>query len=160
MFWCRRKNRRQASRQLAEDSTPLRMNANFGRRADLSALRKLSMQIKPAYTTGEAARICNRSQTTIIRLFDTGVIKGYYVPNSKFRRIPHDELERFLVDHAFPNPFAKQEQRRPAGASATGGNGKATKSALAEANQGFSDSIGGLISPPVVMIRLQGRGRK
>lgn len=65
------------------------------------------MPLKPAYTTGEAARICHLNQTTIIRLFDAGVLKGYYVPESRARRIPHDELVKFLVDHALPNPFSR-----------------------------------------------------
>ncbi|MCE9608218.1 MAG: helix-turn-helix domain-containing protein [Planctomycetia bacterium] len=65
------------------------------------------MRIKSAYTTGEAAHICNLSQTTIIRLFDSGALKGYRVPGSRFRRIPHEELERFLIDHALPNTLAQ-----------------------------------------------------
>lgn len=65
------------------------------------------MRIKSAYTTGEAAHICNLSQTTIIRLFDSGVLKGYRVPGSRFRRIPHEDLERFLVEHSLPNTLAQ-----------------------------------------------------
>jgi excisionase family DNA binding protein len=65
------------------------------------------MRIKSAYTTGEAAHICNLSQTTIIRLFDSGVLKGYRVPGSRFRRIPHEDLERFLTEHALPNTLAQ-----------------------------------------------------
>ena len=64
------------------------------------------MQIKSAYTTGEAARICNLSQTTIIRLFDAGTLKGYRVPGSRFRRITHEELQRFLIEHSLPNTLA------------------------------------------------------
>jgi len=64
------------------------------------------MRLKLAYTTGEAARICNLSQTTIIRLFDFGMIVGFRVPGSGFRRIPHAELDRFLTEHALPNPLA------------------------------------------------------
>ena len=64
------------------------------------------MRLKSAYTTGEAARICNLRQTTIIRFFDTGVIAGFRVPVSRFRRIPHAELDRFLTEHGLPNPLA------------------------------------------------------
>ena len=64
------------------------------------------MRLKSAYTTGEAARICNLSQTTIIRFFDTGVIAGFRVPGSRFRRIPHAELDRFLTEHGLPNSLA------------------------------------------------------
>lgn len=66
----------------------------------------MPMRLKSAYTTGEAARICQLSQTTIIRLFDSGMIVGFRVPGSGFRRIPHAELDRFLTEHALPNPLA------------------------------------------------------
>jgi len=64
------------------------------------------MRLKSAYTTGEAARICNLNQTTIIRFVDIGVIAGFRVPGSRFRRIPHTELDRFLTEHGLPNPLA------------------------------------------------------
>jgi excisionase family DNA binding protein len=73
------------------------------------------MKTKSAYTTGEAARICNLSQTTIIRLFDAGTLKGYRVPGSRFRRITHEELERFLVEHALPNTLAVNAPHDPHG---------------------------------------------
>ena len=72
------------------------------------------MRIKPAYTTGEAAHICNLSQTTIIRLFDSGMLRGYRVPGSRFRRISHEALERFLIDHALPNTLAQASEPNPA----------------------------------------------
>jgi len=77
------------------------------------------MRIKSAYTTGEAAHICNLSQTTIIRLFDSGVLKGYRVPGSRFRRIPHEDLERFLTEHALPNTLAQPTAGEPATDGAT-----------------------------------------
>jgi len=73
------------------------------------------MQIKSAYTTGEAARICNLSQTTIIRLFDAGTLKGYRVPGSRFRRITHEELQRFLIEHSLPNTLAADAPLDPHG---------------------------------------------
>lgn len=63
------------------------------------------MKLKSAYTTGEVAQICSLSQTSIIRLFDSGVISGYRVPTSRFRRVPHEELMRFIRDHGLPNPL-------------------------------------------------------
>ena len=51
---------------------------------------------KPVFTTGEAAKICNVSQQTIIRCFDSGRLQGFKVPGSRFRRIPRDELIRFM----------------------------------------------------------------
>ena len=51
---------------------------------------------KQVYTTGEAAKICKVSQQTIIRCFDNGRLQGFKVPGSRFRRIPHAELLRFM----------------------------------------------------------------
>ncbi len=51
---------------------------------------------KQVFTTGEAAKICNVSQQTIIRCFDSGRLQGFKVPGSKFRRIPRHELVRFM----------------------------------------------------------------
>ena len=60
------------------------------------------MQRKAVYTTGEAAGICKLSQQTIIRCFDNGQVDGFRVPGSKFRRIPHDALVKFMTDHKIP----------------------------------------------------------
>ena len=51
---------------------------------------------KQVFTTGEAAKICNVSQQTIIRCFDSGRLHGFKVPGSRFRRIPRAELVRFM----------------------------------------------------------------
>lgn len=60
------------------------------------------MKNKAVYTTGEAAEICNLSQQTIIRCFDNEQLKGFRVPGSKFRRIPHDALLQFMKDNGIP----------------------------------------------------------
>ncbi len=60
------------------------------------------MRRKAVYTTGEAASICNLSQQTIIRCFDNGQLEGFRVPGSKFRRIPHDFLVRFMKENSIP----------------------------------------------------------
>ena len=57
---------------------------------------------KPVYTTGEVAEICNLSQQTIIRCFDSGQLEGFRVPGSKFRRIPRDKLIKFMKDNNIP----------------------------------------------------------
>jgi len=51
---------------------------------------------KQVFTTGEAAKICNVSQQTIIRCFDSGRLQGFKIPGSRFRRIPRSELIRFM----------------------------------------------------------------
>ncbi|RMH12656.1 MAG: response regulator [Planctomycetota bacterium] len=57
---------------------------------------------KKVFTTGEAAQICKVSQQTIIRCFDSGRLTGFRVPGSKFRRIPRDELIRFMKANGIP----------------------------------------------------------
>lgn len=57
---------------------------------------------KLVFTTGEAAEICKVSQQTIIRCFDAGRLKGFRVPGSRFRRIPRDELIRFMKSNEIP----------------------------------------------------------
>jgi two-component system, OmpR family, response regulator len=62
----------------------------------------MRLEQKAVYTTGEAAGICKLSQQTIIRCFDSGQLKGFRVPGSKFRRIPHDSLLEFMKDNSIP----------------------------------------------------------
>src|SRR5690606_13730789 len=57
---------------------------------------------KKVFTTGEAAEICKVSQQTIIRCFDSGRLQGFRVPGSRFRRIPRDELLRFMRENEIP----------------------------------------------------------
>jgi len=58
--------------------------------------------MKDLFTTGEAAEICRVSQQTIIRCFDSGRLKGFRVPGSKFRRIPRASLIKFMRDNSIP----------------------------------------------------------
>ena len=58
--------------------------------------------MKTVFTTGEAAEICKVSQQTIIRCFDSGQLKGFRVPGSRFRRIPRDALLQFMKDNGIP----------------------------------------------------------
>ena len=58
--------------------------------------------MKSVYTTGEVAEICNISQQTVIRCFDSGRLKGFRVPGSKFRRIPRENLIHFMKDNGIP----------------------------------------------------------
>jgi excisionase family DNA binding protein len=58
--------------------------------------------MKTVFTTGEAAEICKVSQQTIIRCFDSGRLKGFRVPGSRFRRIPRDALVQFMKENGIP----------------------------------------------------------
>ncbi|HOI55209.1 MAG TPA: response regulator [Phycisphaerae bacterium] len=58
--------------------------------------------VKDVYTTGEVARVCRVSPRTVSKWFDTGQLKGYRIPGSKDRRIPRDQLLRFMRTHGMP----------------------------------------------------------
>ena len=58
--------------------------------------------MKDLFTTGEAAEICKVSQQTIIRCFDSGRLKGFRIPGSRFRRIPRDSLIKFMKENDIP----------------------------------------------------------
>ncbi|MGD1917175.1 MAG: response regulator [Phycisphaerales bacterium] len=67
---------------------------------------------KKVFTTGEAASVCRVSQQTIIRCFDNGRLHGFRVPGSKFRRIPRDELLRFMRVNGIPTDALEGSRRR------------------------------------------------
>ncbi len=53
-------------------------------------------------TTGDVAKICNVAPRTVSKWFDSGQLKGYRIPGSKDRRIPVNELVRFMKVHNMP----------------------------------------------------------
>ena len=59
-------------------------------------------KMKNLFTTGEAAGVCNVSQQTIIRCFDSGRLDGFRIPGSKFRRIPRESLIKFMRENSIP----------------------------------------------------------
>ena len=58
--------------------------------------------MKDLFTTGEAAEVCKVSQQTIIRCFDAGRLEGFRIPGSKFRRIPRQNLVKFMKENNIP----------------------------------------------------------
>ena len=68
--------------------------------------------MKTVFTTGEAAKICKVSQQTIIRCFDSGQLRGFRVPGSRFRRIPREALFRFMKDNSIPTDALESGRRR------------------------------------------------
>ena len=70
------------------------------------------LRAKKIFTTGEAAQLCKVSQQTIIRCFDAGRLQGFRVPGSKFRRIPRDELIRFMRENNIPTDALENSARR------------------------------------------------
>jgi excisionase family DNA binding protein len=57
---------------------------------------------KSVLTTGDVARICNVAPRTVSKWFDSGQLKGYRIPGSKDRRIPLNELIRFMKANNMP----------------------------------------------------------
>ncbi|MDR1291347.1 MAG: response regulator [Planctomycetaceae bacterium] len=70
------------------------------------------MSVKTVFTTGEAARICKVSQQTIIRCFDSGQLRGFRVPGSRFRRIPREQLFSFMRDNGIPTDALESGKRK------------------------------------------------
>ncbi len=68
--------------------------------------------VKNVYTTGEVAQICKVSQQTVIRCFDSGRLKGFRVPGSKFRRIPRDCLIQFMKENGIPLDSLESGKKR------------------------------------------------
>lgn len=67
---------------------------------------------KSVFTTGEAAKICKVSQQTIIRCFDSGQLKGFRVPGSRFRRIPREQLFSFMKDNGIPTDALESGKKK------------------------------------------------
>ena len=67
---------------------------------------------KEVFTTGEVATICKVSQQTVIRCFDSGRLKGFRVPGSRFRRIPRDSLIAFMRNNGIPPDQLDSGKRR------------------------------------------------
>ena len=59
-------------------------------------------EVKNVLTTGEVAKICNVAPRTVSKWFDSGHLRGYRIPGSKDRRIPLDQLVRFMRSHNIP----------------------------------------------------------
>jgi excisionase family DNA binding protein len=81
-------------------------------RFDHRLRREVVPAMKTVFTTGEAAKICKVSQQTIIRCFDSGQLKGFRVPGSRFRRIPRDQLYAFMRDNGIPTDALDSGKRK------------------------------------------------
>jgi excisionase family DNA binding protein len=57
---------------------------------------------KEVLTTGQVAKICKVAPRTVSKWFDTGQLRGYRIPGSKDRRIPLQQLIRFMKAHGLP----------------------------------------------------------
>ncbi|HNQ23223.1 MAG TPA: helix-turn-helix domain-containing protein [Phycisphaerae bacterium] len=57
---------------------------------------------KNVLTTGQVAKICNVAPRTVSKWFDSGQLPGYRIPGSRDRRIPLDQLVRFMRANGIP----------------------------------------------------------
>jgi len=55
-------------------------------------------------TTGECAKFCQVAGRTIHKWMDSGLLKGFRVPGSTHRRVPHENLVLFMKEHGLPIP--------------------------------------------------------
>jgi two-component system, OmpR family, response regulator RpaA len=64
---------------------------------------------KKVFTTGQVAKICQVAPRTVSKWFDSGKLKGYRIPGSQDRRIPREQLIRFLKDNGMPLGSLEEE---------------------------------------------------
>jgi two-component system, OmpR family, response regulator RpaA len=68
------------------------------------------MAIKKVFTTGQVAKICKVAPRTVSKWFDSGRLKGYRIPGSQDRRIPREQLVRFLKEYGMPLGDLEEEE--------------------------------------------------
>jgi len=72
------------------------------RRLLTGEMQMSATKVKDVLTTGEVAKICNVAPRTVSKWFDSGALHGYRIPGSKDRRIPLNQLIRFMKQHGMP----------------------------------------------------------
>ena len=65
--------------------------------------------MKKVFTTGQVAKICKVAPRTVSKWFDSGRLRGYRIPGSQDRRIPRDQLIRFLKENNMPLGALEEE---------------------------------------------------
>ena len=98
-----------AGRSPAKKASPRGAKKAKGGRKSRS---RTDLSMKTVFTTGEAAKICKVSQQTIIRCFDSGQLKGFRVPGSRFRRIPREVLYKFMRENGIPTDALESGKRK------------------------------------------------
>lgn len=57
---------------------------------------------KKVFSTGQVSKICKVAPRTVSKWFDSGRLRGYRIPGSLDRRIPRENLIRFLKEYGMP----------------------------------------------------------
>src|SRR5262249_17789389 len=68
------------------------------------------LAMKKVFTTGQVAKICKVAPRTGSKWFDSGGLKGYRIPGSQDRRMPREQLIRFLKEHGMPLGELEEEE--------------------------------------------------
>jgi len=53
-------------------------------------------------SSGEVAKVCHVAPRTAQKWIDAGLLKGYRIPGSRDRRVPVEEMIRFMKQHGMP----------------------------------------------------------
>jgi len=53
-------------------------------------------------SSGEVAKVCHVAPRTAQKWIDAGLLKGYRIPGSRDRRVPVEEMIRFMKHHGMP----------------------------------------------------------
>lgn len=56
------------------------------------------------FTIGQVAQICKVAPRTASKWFDSGRLKGYRIPGSQDRRVPQENLIKFMKENQIPIP--------------------------------------------------------
>lgn len=63
-------------------------------------------------STGEVAKITQSSVQSVIRWIDTGMLKAWRVPGSRFRRVEEGNLRAFMARHNIPLEYLEATSKR------------------------------------------------
>jgi excisionase family DNA binding protein len=64
------------------------------------------------FTSGEVAEVCGVSADTVSRWFDLGQIEGYRLGPGGDRRIPYENLRKFMLSHGIPLDRLEEDEHR------------------------------------------------
>lgn len=57
---------------------------------------------REVFTPGAIARICRVSPPQVCKWIDSGLLRGYYLPMSRDRRVLRSKLLEFMAEHGLP----------------------------------------------------------